>query len=243
MKVLGHRGYSGEYPENTMLAFQKAFETGCDGVELDVQLSKDGIPVIMHDEAVDRTSDGKGLIKDYTYRELCRFNCSYPDKFKDAFDFQKIPSLEEYLAWMKQVSHTFVTNIELKNSIYYYGGLEKKVIDMVRSFGLEDRIILSSFNNASIVNCKLMAPEIQTGFLIETCIGNPGVYVREQMVDFYHPNLKYLTQEHVTSCMENGIGVNVWTVNEEEDLRKVEAWGVQAAITNFPDRGVKAAKG
>ena len=144
---------------------------------------------------------------------------------------------------MKQVSHTFVTNIELKNSIYYYGGLEKKVIDMVRSFGLEDRIILSSFNNASIVNCKLMAPEIQTGFLIETCIGNPGVYVREQMVDFYHPNLKYLTQEHVTSCMENGIGVNVWTVNEEEDLRKVEAWGVQAAITNFPDRGVKAAKG
>ena len=63
------------------------------------------------------------------------------------------------------------------------------------------------------------------------------------MVDFYHPNLKYLTQEHVTSCMENGIGVNVWTVNEEEDLRKVEAWGVQAAITNFPDRGVKAAKG
>ena len=64
MKVLGHRGYSGEYPENTMLAFQKAFETGCDGVELDVQLSKDGIPGIMHDEAVDRTSDGKGLIKE-----------------------------------------------------------------------------------------------------------------------------------------------------------------------------------
>ena len=108
MKVLGHRGYSGEYPENTMLAFQKAFETGCDGVELDVQLSKDGIPVIMHDEAVDRTSDGKGLIKDYTYRELCRFNCSYPDKFKDAFDFQKSPSLEEYLAWMKQVSLSLI---------------------------------------------------------------------------------------------------------------------------------------
>ena len=70
MKVYAHRGYSGKYPENTMLSFQKAAETGCDGIELDVQTTKDGVLVVIHDEAIDRTTDGTGLVKDYTYEEL-----------------------------------------------------------------------------------------------------------------------------------------------------------------------------
>ena len=76
MKVFGHRGFSGEYPENTMLAFQKAVEAGCEGIELDVQLTKDLVPVIMHDEKVDRTTDGNGYIYDLTYAELCKLDCS-----------------------------------------------------------------------------------------------------------------------------------------------------------------------
>ena len=83
MKVFGHRGFSGEYPENTMLAFQKAVEAGCEGIELDVQLTKDLVPVIMHDEKVDRTTDGSGYIYDLTYDELCKLDCSYPDKSAD----------------------------------------------------------------------------------------------------------------------------------------------------------------
>ena len=97
MKVFGHRGFSGEYPENTMLAFQKAVEAGCEGIELDVQLTKDLVPVIMHDEKVDRTTDGNGYIYDLTYAELCKLDCSYPDKFAGKFGRLQIPTLREYL--------------------------------------------------------------------------------------------------------------------------------------------------
>ena len=95
MKVFGHRGFSGEYPENTMLAFKKAVEAGCDGIELDVQLTKDLVPVIMHDEKVDRTTDGTGCIYDMTYDELRRLDCSYPDKFNGKFGKLQIPTLRE----------------------------------------------------------------------------------------------------------------------------------------------------
>ena len=76
MKIYAHRGYSGKYPENTMLAFEKAAETGCDGIELDVQLTKDGKLVVIHDESVDRTTTGTGKVKDFTYDELARFNAA-----------------------------------------------------------------------------------------------------------------------------------------------------------------------
>ena len=241
MKVFGHRGFSGEFPENTMLAFRKAAEAGADGIEMDVQLSKDLVPVIIHDEKVDRTSNGKGFVRDMTYDELAKLNFSYPDKFGDKFGFQKIPTLEEFLLWMEEEETKIVTNIELKNSVYYYGGMERIVMDLIYAHNLEGRIILSSFNNASIVKCKMMDPGIQAGFLVEKCVDNAGVYARECQVEYYHPNLQFLTQEHVKNCSENGIGINVWTVNEEDDLRRMKKWGVRTAITNYPDLGRRIA--
>lgn len=241
MKVYGHRGFSGEYPENTMLAFRKAVEVGCDGIEMDVQLTKDLVPVIIHDEKVDRTSNGEGYVYDLTFDEIKKLDFSYPDKFEGKFGFQGIPTLEEYFQWMADEATEIITNIELKNSKYYYGGMERMVIDMIYRYGLEDRIILSSFNNASILKCKEMAPDIKGGFLVDTCVENAGVYAKECEVEYYHPNLKYLTEEHVKNCTQNGIGINVWTVNEVEDLRKMKEWGIQVSITNYPDRGRQVA--
>lgn len=242
MKIFAHRGFSGEYPENTMLAFRKAYEEKCDGIEMDVQLTKDLVPVIIHDEKIDRTSNRSGYIRDMTYDELKKINFSYPDKFGDEFGFQKIPTLQEFLEWMAEETTELVTNIELKNSVYYYGGMEKIVLDMIAEYGLEDRIIISSFNNASVVKCKKMNPNIKCGFLIEKCIDNAGVYARECGVEYYHPNLAMLTEEHVKNCSQNGIGINVWTVNEEEDLRRMKQWGVRTSITNYPDRGCRIVK-
>ena len=110
MKVFAHRGFSGKYPENTMLAFKKAEEVGCYGIELDVQLTKDDEIVIMHDETIDRTTSGTGNIRDYTYQELCLVDCY--GKFEGKYDFQRIPTLREYLTWVKDTG--LVTNIELK---------------------------------------------------------------------------------------------------------------------------------
>ena len=101
------------YPENTMLAFKKAAETGCDGIELDVQLTKDQVVVIIHDENIDRTTDGAGMVRDYTYEELKKFNAGV--LFPDITDFQPIPTFEEYCAWVADTG--LETNIEIKTGI------------------------------------------------------------------------------------------------------------------------------
>ena len=145
MKVYAHRGYSGKYPENTMLAFQKAALTGCDGIELDVQLTKDGKVVVIHDEAVDRTTGGNGYVRDFTWDELVRFNAGAICGGK--YGFQPIPSLEEYCAWA--AGQELVTNIELKSSVYYYEELEEKTIELVKKHVLEKKVFNSSFNNMS----------------------------------------------------------------------------------------------
>ena len=122
MKVYAHRGYSGKYPENTMLAFRKAAETGCDGIELDVQLTKDGKIVVIHDETVDRTTTGTGRVKDYTYEELIKLDAA--KLFGGKYGFCPIPSFEEYCQWA--AGQDLVTNIEIKTGVYYYEGLEEK---------------------------------------------------------------------------------------------------------------------
>ncbi|MGI6107118.1 MAG: glycerophosphodiester phosphodiesterase [Lachnospiraceae bacterium] len=235
MLVIAHRGFSGRYPENTMLAFRKALEAGADGIENDVQFTKDLVPVIMHDESVDRTTDGKGWLRDFTYDELRRLNVSYPSKFGEDFAPQSIPTLDEFLRWMAEDAVNLFTNIELKNSVYYYAGLEDAVIRMIRKYGLEERIILSSFNNASIALCKRIDPEIRCAFLYPVAMDNPGAYCRRMGVDYYHPDYRTLTAEQVWNCTQNGIGVNPWTVNDEESIRRVKKWGVNAVISNFPD--------
>lgn len=120
-KIFAHRGYSGKYPENTMIAFKKALECGVDGIELDIQLTKDGEVVIIHDETIDRTTTGKGFVIDYTYEELEKFDASF--KFKD-LGFNKIPTLREYFQLVKD--YDIVTNVELKTGINEYLGIEKR---------------------------------------------------------------------------------------------------------------------
>ena len=232
MIIFAHRGFSGLYPENTMLAFRKAAEVGCDGIELDVQLTKDGVIVIMHDETIDRTTNGKGNLRDYTYEELCAFDCC--GKFPGMYYFQRIPTLQEYLEWVKDTR--LLTNIELKNSVYYYENLEEKVIDMVRELGMEDRVIFSSFNLVSVTKCKRMIPEIPMGFLSETRVDNMGAFAKEYQVEYYHPDKSYLTENQVEDCHRKGIGVNVWTVNKKTDMERMAEWKVDGIFTNYPDK-------
>ena len=119
MKVFAHRGCSGTRPENTFVSFKQAATTGCYGIELDVQLTKDGKMVILHDEKIDRTSDGTGFVRDYTYEELLKFDFSA--EFVGQFGRNTIPLMEEYLDWVSGTD--LVTNIELKNSVCYYEGM------------------------------------------------------------------------------------------------------------------------
>ena len=123
VQIFAHRGFSGYYPENTMLAFQKvAEETVADGIELDIQLTKDGEIVIMHDEMLDRTTNGSGWLKDHTLEELKMLSVGV--NVKGFFPRQTIPTLREYFTWLKTTK--LITNIELKTSYFEYEGIEEK---------------------------------------------------------------------------------------------------------------------
>lgn len=230
-KNIAHRGFSGKYPENTMLAFKKAYEVGCDGIEMDVHLTKDNVMVIIHDEDIARTTDGQGFVRDFTYEELRKFDASAG--FRGQYGHNPIPTFEEYVAWAKDLP--IFTNVEIKNSVYYYDGLEEALIQMIRDNHMEDKIIFSSFNNASIMKCKALAPEIQCGFLMDGCIGNAGAYVKKMGVECAHPDWHKLTDEEIAGCKAHGIKINTWTVNEEKEMIRLRDLGIDGIISNYPD--------
>lgn len=234
-KIFAHRGFSGKYPENTMLAFEKAVEIGVDGIELDVHLTKDNEIVIIHDEDIKRTTDGEGLVKDMTLEELRKFDASAT--FRGQYGFCGIPTLREYFELVKDTP--IITNIELKTGVYEYHTIEQRVIDMVREFGLSDKIIFSSFNHFTVKRCEEIAPEIKRGFLTGDWLYDFGKYTAERNVQCCHPWHVSLSEEVIREMHEAGCEINTWTVNEYEDIKKLSAWGVDSLIGNFPDRMIE----
>lgn len=229
MKVIAHRGYSGRYPENTMLAFRKAAEVGSDEIELDVQLTKDGVVVVFHDEKIDRTTDGTGMIKDYTYEELKKFNAA--KLFPQVTEFEHIPTFDEYCAWAATTDIT--TNIEIKTGKYYYEDIEKKTVDIIHKYGLEQKVMFSSFNHLSLIKLKELLPEAECGALVDA-LGNGGYYCHSYGFECYHPDVKSMTDETVAGCKKYGVKMNVWTINGMADLEQLYAWECDGVITNFP---------
>jgi glycerophosphoryl diester phosphodiesterase len=230
VKNFAHRGYSGNYPENTMLAFQKAIEVGADGIENDVHLTKDGVLVIIHDEKVDRTTNGTGYVKDMTYAELQELDASY---LFPQYGQQKIPTLREYLELVKD--EDIITNIELKTGVFEYPGIEEKVYEMLKEYDLADRIIISSFNHYSVMRMKEIAPEIKCGLLEESWLLNAGEYVAKSGVECFHPFYKNMTKELAAEVKSHGLEINTWTANEEDEILELIRNGVDGIISNEPE--------
>ena len=185
MKIIAHRGFSGVYPENTMLAFRKAIEIGADGIELDVHLSKDGQVMIIHDEALKRTTGLDGVISDYTREELEKISAGKTKN--DEFGFTPIPSLEEYLAFMAEHKDKF-TNIELKTAPVYYPEIEEKTLELVRKFDLEKNIIYSSFNWLSIERMQRLGTISETGLLFSGMkLYNQAHIIKSLGINYFHP--------------------------------------------------------
>jgi glycerophosphoryl diester phosphodiesterase len=218
-----HRGFSARYPENTLLAFRQAIAAGCDGIELDVHLSRDGIPVIIHDEDTLRTTGVQGQVGELSYSDLRRL---------DAGQGEPVPSLEEYLALVAALP--VITNIELKNDRVHYAGLEEKVLDSVRRRKLERRILFSSFNHDSVIKCKALAPDIPCGFLIEEAVEDPGAYLRRHGVDYFHPDHRLLDGPFGEAAFREKLALHVWTVDDRDGLNELLRRQVRGIITNNP---------
>ncbi|MFR3818071.1 MAG: glycerophosphodiester phosphodiesterase [Fusobacterium varium] len=230
-KNFAHRGFSGKYPENTMLAFKKAIESGVDGIELDVQLTKDGEVVIIHDETIDRTTDGKGLVSSYTYEELSKFDASFI--YRNQIEFNKIPTLREYFELIK--NKKIITNIELKTGVFEYAGIEEKVWNLIQEYEMEEKVIISSFNHYSILRMKNIAPNLKYGLLSETWLINAGKYTHDLGIQCYHPVHYNLVPEVIDEIKKYGIEINTYTVNKESDIRYLIEKGIDIIIGNFPD--------
>ena len=182
-KVWAHRGASGYAPENTLDAFRKAVEMGADGIELDVQMTKDGELVVIHDETIDRVSNGKGWVKDYTYEELKKFNFN---KTHLEYTKEEIPTLEQVYRLIKPTNLTI--NVEIKTGIVFYPGIEERVLELTERLGMKERVIYSSFNHYTIRKIKELDPQAKTGMLYEDGIIDAVDYACDVVkADALHP--------------------------------------------------------
>lgn len=234
-QIFAHRGASHYAPENTMEAFALAIEQGADGIELDVQLTKDGQVVVIHDEKIDRVSNGKGAVRDYTLKELRQFSFHY--KFPQ-FGKVRIPTLTEVLALLRP--EKTMLNIELKTGVYWYPEIEQKVVDIVRESGMRQRVIYSSFNHYSVQRILELDPEAETAYLYSDVMLHVAAYAKETGVRGLHPAVFHVKMaDFLKEYLDSGLAVRVWTVNAESDMRMLMEAGVDAIITNKPDAAVR----
>jgi glycerophosphoryl diester phosphodiesterase len=233
VKAIAHRGFSSRYPENTMLAFSRALELGADGAEFDVQLSRDGVPVVFHDESLSRITGDPRLVKDLTLSELQRFDISY--RFQGECPAQRIPTLEEYFELVR--ARDFLSILEFKTAIYEYDGIEEKVIDLIRRFGLSDRIVLSSFNHYTLLRCKKIATELPCGILYECRIAEPQDYCKQLGMQYLHPDYRFLDDAELQKYERADVKTSPWTVDGDEEIRYLlRQPNIFAIMSNKPDR-------
>lgn len=231
-KIIAHRGSSIHAPENTIEAFRLAIEQEADGIELDIQMSADGQLVVIHDEKLNRTTNGKGLVVQHTYQQLKELNAAA--HFKKGSLNEPIPLLSEVLELIKPTN--LELNIELKNGVIPYTGMEEAVIRMVRQYGMQDRVIFSSFNHYSVVKLAKLAPEIDSAILYVAGLYQPWNYALPLGIRSLHPYFYGAIPEIVSGAQQAGMKVRPYTVDKVDDLKRMIAIGVDAVITNYPLR-------
>jgi len=230
---IGHRGASAAAPQNTLAAFRKAIELGADGVELDAQLSADGVPVVIHDFVVETTTDGTGRVADKTLAELKASDAG--SKFSPEFAGERIPTLAEVF---EAIEGRLLINIELKDFDSFGGKLEAPVVEVVRKHAMEQRVLFSSFNPFVLYAVKRLAPDIPAGLLYREDL---PIHLRRAWLaaliphEARHPRCSMVTEATVKWCHMRGLRVNTWTVDEPADMCRLIALGVDGIITNRPD--------
>lgn len=221
---IGHRGAKGYEPENTLISFEKAIEMGADGIELDVHLSLDGHLIVIHDETIDRTTNGKGVVNQLTLQELKSFRIN---------DKHEIPTLEEVLDLVNQ--RCFV-NIELKNQ-----DTAEKVVSLMEHYISDKKwnhsqFIVSSFDWNALQQVRFLNDDIRIGVLTETDLDLAISFARFMKAEALHPDFQLLTDDYVSKIQEKGILVFPWTVNEKEAIERMKSFQVDGIITDFLDR-------
>ena len=232
MDIYAHRGSSGTHPENTLAAFKEAARLPVHGVEFDVHLTKDGKLVVIHDETIDRTSNGSGFVKDRTLAELREYD--FGSWFSEEYKGEPIPTLEEVLLVFSQTAHHI--NIELKSDIFPYDTMEEKVLALVYDLNLQTRVLISSFNHEAVRKVKLLKPELQTAILLGGILVDPLSYMHNVPSEALHLYYPTAIRPSTKKVIEDGGIVRVFTVNEKEQVEALQQMGVHAIFTDYPEK-------
>jgi glycerophosphoryl diester phosphodiesterase len=231
--IIAHRGASAAAPQNTLAAFRRAMELGADGVELDVHLSADGIPVVIHNFEVDDVTDGTGKVTDKTLAELKELDAGA--KFSPEFAGERIPTLAQVF---EVLEGKLLVNVELKDLSPKGVGLEAPVAEVVRQCGMESKVLFSSFNPFTLRRVRPLAPGIPSGLLYSHDL--PPYLRRAWLAPFTphearHPDAEMTDARLVQWCRRRKLRINVWTVDEPDEMRRLIALGVDGIITDVPD--------
>ena len=239
---VAHRGYSGRYPENTVSAFEPAIEAGADMIELDVCLTKDRVPVVIHDQTLERTTDGHGLVSEVTLSELKKLDAG--SWFSPEFKGESIPTLEEVLL---QIRGKISVNIEIKPESYESAGhtdaIEKLICIMIETFEMNESVLISSFEHSFFPRIKLwhkknndqtslrIAPLQEKEFseenVLKLCKGT-GAFS-------FHPDERFLNPSLIKTLKASCFRTIVYTINDEKRIEQLAKWGVTGIITDEPE--------
>ena len=225
IEIIAHRGYSSVFPENTLASFAGALDIGVDYIELDVQLSKDGEVVILHDDSLQRTTGVEGTTADFTCEELKELDAG--SWFDASFAGEKLPTLREALELIKNTECRVY--LELKD-IGEKEGFEEAVLEIVNECGMTEQCVFASFRYEYLEHFKELDENLQV--LYNTSSENTNL-PEEFPADYYGLSVKIITQEHVNAIHEAGGKVYVWTVNTPEQMREMQAMGVDGIVTNY----------
>lgn len=229
---VAHRGFSGKAPENTLAAFRMAMELPyVTWMEIDVQLTRDGVPVVIHDYSLDRTTNGHGKVKDMDWSQMRRLDAG---GWKNrSFRGERIPSLEEVLELSKERMRL---NIELKNAGNLYPGIEKTVTQLLASKGMSKDVVLTSFDTGTLQRCQEADPAVRRGLIFDSRWGDPAGRVRELGCSFLSIAFSRLTPGLARFMSARGVGLMAWTVNKAKEMRRLADMHSDIMIcTNRPD--------
>ena len=226
--VIAHRGASEDAPENTIAAFELALEQGADALEMDVHLSKDGHPVVIHDFTLDRTTDGVGPVNERTVRELKRLDGG--GWRGRSFRGQRLQTLQEVLERFRDRTRFW---IELKGGSELYPGIEERVVSILEVYEVLDRALVQSFDHAALARIRTLNREVMLGALIAQPPLDPVAWAPAGAAALC-PGVHLVTAEAVAAMRGAGLACHVWTVNEPAQMDRLVRWGVSGIITDRP---------
>ncbi|MFD2672606.1 glycerophosphodiester phosphodiesterase [Marinicrinis sediminis] len=224
IRGVAHRGYPKKYPENTMSGFQAALDLQYDHLELDVHLSKDGVPVVIHDPTVDRVTNGTGYVQDFTLAELKQLVVK---------DVERIPTLEEVLSLVKG---QIIVDIELKQAGAYAPKLEEQTLEVVQKLDMLDEVFFTSFDHYAMLKLRSLSADAQLGIINYGCTPSAFDFLKQINGQYLSMNHVYFSEYYLHECVDRGIQLILWTVDQAARMETLSAYPDLLVCTNELER-------